>query len=175
MELPKITKKTVEEVEKQTDYESRFIGKPLKVIFLDIDGVMNSALGTEPYLADMECSKLSLLKKVMTECYIYGIILISDRRYSKPYMNQFLDALDEYEIFMIDEIRKPKSIFEDPEDNRGKQIRDYLSIATDIKKFAILDDNDEGISELYPKEFIQVDRFHGLDEKVCQKIKEVLE
>ena len=56
MELPKITKKTVEEVEKQTDYESRFIGKPLKVIFLDIDGVMNSALGTEPGRNSMQDS-----------------------------------------------------------------------------------------------------------------------
>ncbi len=175
MELPKLTKEIAAKIDKQTSYENRFIGKPLKVIFLDIDGVMNSALGTEPYLADMECSKLALLKKAMDECFVYGIVLTSDRRYSKPYMNQFIDALDKYEIFMIDEIRRPKSIFEDVDDNRGKQIKDYLSIATDITKFVILDDIDDGISSLFPKEFIQVDKFRGLTEEICQRIKEVLE
>lgn len=174
MELPKLTKEVADKVDKLVDYESKFIGQPLKVIFLDIDGVMNSASGTGPYLADMEQYKLSLLKNVMDEELIYGIVLTSDRRFSDVYIKQFEEALDKYEIFMIDMLRRPKDIFDGPNDNRGKQIRDYLDIATDIDKFVILDDMDDGISELFPKEYVQVNRFYGLNDDACKRMKEIM-
>ena len=170
-----ITPKMVEATNKQTTYEERFFGKPRKVIFLDIDGVMNSSKGTGPYLADMEESKLALLKKVMDEELIYGIILTSDRRYSEVYMKHFEDALDKYEIFMIDTIRNPLNIFEDDDDSKGRQIKDYLQIATDIDKFVILDDMDYGVSNLFPNEYIKVNRFYGLNDDICRLIKEKLE
>ena len=74
----------------------------MKLIFLDIDGVMNSAMGKEPYMADMEVSKLKLLKTIIDNSGALGIVLTSDRRYSKVYMNHFIDALDQFEIFMVD-------------------------------------------------------------------------
>ena len=73
----------------------------MKLIFLDIDGVMNSATGTGPYLADMEVTKLELLKKLIVESKCDGIVLISDRRYSSIYMREFIDALDQFEIYMV--------------------------------------------------------------------------
>ena len=121
----------------------------MKLIFIDIDGVMNSAMGKEPYMADMEVSKLKLLKSIIDDNGVFGIVLTSDRRYSKVYMKYFIDALDQFEIFMVDMTRWPKSIEEDIEDNRGKQIRDYL-VNNKADKFVILDDMDDGISDYFP-------------------------
>ena len=147
----------------------------MKLIFLDIDGVLNSSYGKEPYIADMEVSKLSLLKQLIVESKADGIVLISDRRYSKPYMKQFIDALDQFEIFMVGMTRKPKRIEEDTEDNRGKQIVDYLTDSEDdIESIVILDDIDDGISELFPDEFILVNHFYGLNDDIYQKAVEIL-
>ena len=147
----------------------------MKLIFLDIDGVMNSATGTGPYLADMEISKLKLLKEVIEETKASGIVLISDRRYSEVYMKQFIEALDQFEIYMVGEIRRPKDFEEDIDDNRGKQIMDYLSNSKDfIERIVILDDNDEGISDYFEEEFIHINRFYGITKENCVKIKMVL-
>ena len=147
----------------------------MKLIFLDIDGVMNSSSGRCPYLADMEAEKLSLLKKLIDESGSTGIVLTSDRRYSEIYMRLFLDALDQYEIFMFGSLRKPKEIEEDPDDNRGKQIMDFLSnIDEEIEKIVILDDNDEGISNLFPDELVIVNRFFGLNEDIYNKAMNIL-
>ena len=146
----------------------------MKLIFLDIDGVMNSATGTGPYLADMEVSKLELLKKLIVESKSDGIVLISDRRYSSIYMREFIDALDQFEIYMVGELRRPKEFDEDIDDNRGKQIMDYLSSSgNDIERIAILDDNDEGISDYFEEEYISVNRFYGLTPEICDKVKAI--
>lgn len=147
----------------------------MKLIFIDIDGVLNSANGREPYIADMEEEKLNLLSSLIHDSGALGIVLISDRRFSEPYMKQFLEALDKYEIFMVGEIRRPKEFEEDPNDNRGKQIQDYLETSKDdIESIVILDDIDDGISELFPDEFILVDRMNGLNEEVYTKALEIL-
>lgn len=52
----------------------------MKLIFLDIDGVLNSSSGSGPYLSDMEVSKLELLKKLIIETNSLGIVITSDRR-----------------------------------------------------------------------------------------------
>ena len=143
----------------------------MKLIFIDIDGVMNSVTGQEPYIADMEVSKLKLLKSIIDVNGVFGIVLTSDRRYSKVYMNHFLDALDQFEIYLVDVIRNP--LESDPDDNRGKQIKDYLR-DNKVDKFVILDDMDEGISALFPNEFISVNRFYGLNEDVAKIVKDKL-
>ena len=148
----------------------------MKLIFLDIDGVMNSAMGSEPYLADMEVSKLELLKRIIDETQCDGIVLTSDRRYSSVYMNLFNEAINIFDIKLIGETRRPKEIDDELDDNRGKQIMDYLiDSKNDIERMAILDDNDEGISNLFDEVFIKVNRFYGLNEEICAKIKMILE
>ena len=148
----------------------------MKLIFLDIDGVMNSAMGCEPYLADMEVTKLKLLKRIIDEMQCDGIVLTSDRRYSSVYMRLFNDAINKFDIKLVGETRRPKEIDEDMDDNRGKQIMDYLvDSKNDIERMAILDDNDEGISNLFDEVFIKVNRFYGLNEEIYAKIKMILD
>lgn len=145
----------------------------MKLIFLDIDGVLNSATGKEPYISDMEVEKLKLLKKLVNESGSSGVVITSDRRYSKIDMEHKTEAFDQFEIFIVGETRRPSQ--DDLEDNRGKQIMDYLSSSKEnIDRIVILDDNDDGISNFFEEEFILVNRFFGLNEVVYQKALEIL-
>lgn len=145
----------------------------MKLIFLDIDGVLNSATGKEPYVSDMEVEKLKLLKKLIDDSGSSGVVITSDRRYSKVDMEDKTEAFDQFEIFIVGETRRPNQ--DDLEDNRGKQIMDYLlSSKEDIDRIVILDDNDDGISNFFEEEFILVNRFFGLNNSVYQKALEIL-
>lgn len=145
----------------------------MKLIFLDIDGVLNSATGKEPYISDMEVEKLLLLKKLINDSDATGVVVTSDRRYSKVDMKSKLVAFAKYNIPVIGETRFPNQ--DDFDDNRGKQILDYLSTSKeDIERIVILDDNNEGISDLFFEDFIQVNRFYGLNNEVYEKALRVL-
>ena len=145
----------------------------MKLIFLDIDGVLNSATGKEPYVSDMEVEKLKLLKKLIDDSGSSGVVITSDRRYSKVDMEDKTEAFDRFEIFIVGETRRPNQ--DDLEDNRGKQIMDYLSSSKeDIDRIVILDDNDDCISNFFEEEFILVNRFFGLNDSVYQKALEIL-
>ena len=51
---------------------------------------------------------------------------------------------------------------------------DYLSNSgNDIERIAILDDNDEGISDYFEEEYISVNRFYGLTPEICDKVKAI--
>lgn len=145
----------------------------MKLIFLDIDGVLNSATGKEPYVSDMEVEKLKLLKKIIDDSGSSGVVITSDRRYSKVDMEDKTEAFDQFEIFIVGETRRPNQ--DDLEDNRGKQIMDYLSSSKeDIDRIVILDDNDDGISNFFEEEFILMNRFFGLNKDVYQKALKIL-
>ena len=145
----------------------------MKLIFIDIDGVLNSTSGQGPYISDMEVEKLLLLKRLINESGAYGVVITSDRRYSQIDMEDKMKAFDEYEILVVGELRRPNE--DDPEDNRGKQIMDYLETTKDnIEKIVILDDIDDGISELFYEDFIQTNRVYGLDEEIINKTIELL-
>ena len=136
---------------------------------------MNSSLGKEPYLADMEVSKLKLVKKLIDYSNSTGIVLTSDRRYSKVYMKEFINALKEYDINLVRIIRNVKELEEDINDNCAKEIMDYLVDSNDdIESIVILDDNDDGISSLFDDKFILVNRSYGLNDEVYNKAIEIL-
>ncbi|MBO6261138.1 MAG: hypothetical protein J6N95_00840 [Bacilli bacterium] len=145
----------------------------MKLIFLDIDGVLNSASGKEPYISDMEAEKLKLLKRLIDESGSSGVVITSDRRYSKIDMEHKTEAFDQFEIYIVGETRRPNQ--DDLEDNRGKQIVDYLSSSKeDIERIVILDDNDDGISNFFEEEFILVNHYYGLNEEVYRRALNIL-
>lgn len=143
----------------------------MKIIFLDVDGVLNSSSGHGPYISDMEIEKLELLKDVIKQTNS-GVVITSDRRYSKIDMKNKLEAFYLYQIPVLGYLRLPN---DDDNDNRGKQILDYLSTTNEeIEAMVILDDNDDGIKELFMDNFILLNRFYGLTKDICLKIKEIL-
>ena len=134
----------------------------MKLIFLDIDGVLNSASGRGPYESDMEVEKLFLLSKLIKDSNSDGVVITSDRRYSSVDMKDKYKTFSKYNIKVIGLLRNPN---DDLEDNRGKQIMDFLINSKDeITHMLILDDNDEGISNLFNDVFIKVNRFYGLSQ-----------
>ena len=145
----------------------------MKVIFLDIDGVLNSIQGKGEHLAFMEVEKLALLKELVVDSGAEGVVITSDRRFSKYEMEDITMAFDEYEIFIIGTLRKPSDT--DFDDNRGKQIRDYLENSKDdITSIVILDDIDDGIKEIFPDEFILVPHLTGLTTQIVDQAIEIL-
>ncbi len=145
----------------------------MKLIFLDIDGVLNSANGRGPYISDMEVEKLELLKKLIDDSGVLGVVITSDRRYSDIDMKNKIETFNKFGIHVVGKTRRPN---EDVlEDNRGKQIVDYLSsFNEDIDRIVILDDIDDGISNFFEEEFILVNRFFGLNNDVYQKALDIL-
>lgn len=87
----------------------------MKLILLDIDGVLNSATGKEPYVSDMEVEKLNLLKKHIYDSGSSGMVITSDRRYSKVDMKDKTEAFDQFGIFIVGETRRANH--DDLEDN----------------------------------------------------------
>ena len=78
------------------------------------------------------------------------------------------EAFEQYGINIIRVTRNPITGIDD---NRGKQILDYLSsLKEEIDKIVILDDNDDGISNFFEEEFILVNRFSGLNNSVYQVV-----
>ncbi len=139
----------------------------MKIIFLDIDGVLNSSTGKGPYESDMETEKIILLKKLIDEASVDGVVISSDRRYSKIDMSHKKKIFDFYQMKIVGYTRRPKDIFDDPDDNRGKQIMDYLCCSNDgIDKMLILDDNDDGISNIFPEVFIKTNSVYGFNADV---------
>ena len=145
----------------------------MKLIFTDIDGVLNSALGNGPYESDMEVDKLKLLKELIDVSKAEGIVITSDRRFSDVDMNHKMDVFDKYEIFVVGTLRRPNE--DDMDDNRGKQIMDYINSSKEpIDNIVILDDLDDGISELFFEDFILVDRLQGFTSDVFVRALKVL-
>ena len=145
----------------------------MKLIFTDIDGVLNSALGNGPYESDMEVDKLKLLKELIDVSKAEGIVITSDRRFSDVDMNHKMDVFDKYEIFVAGTLRRPNE--DDMDDNRGKQIMDYITSSKEpIDNIVILDDLDDGISELFFEDFILIDRLQGFTSDVFVRALKVL-
>lgn len=110
----------------------------MKVIFLDIDGVLNSdeyiektqRLNIEGIEKDVDKEKIKLLKKAIAETGA-KIVLSSSWRYTKNggYLKQLLG---EYGIFT------DSTPFVNHE--RGKEIKQWLTKHPEIDDFVILDD-----------------------------------
>lgn len=135
-----------------------------KLIFLDIDGVMNSSSSKGPYLSDMEIEKLRLLSKLIVFAHAEGIVITSDRRESLFDLKEKKAAFLEYGIPVIGETRLPTQ--DDLDDTRGKQIADYLSnLEEDIDAILILDDHDDGISSYFEEEFLKTNPYYGFNKE----------
>ena len=145
----------------------------MKIIFTDIDGVLNSTKGEEPYESDMEVEKLLLLKQLIDETNADGIVITSDRRTSYVDMLAKLAAFAHFDIPILGQTRTESEV--DLNDNRGKQILDYLAdTKREIENIVIFDDMDDGISELLFEQFIQTDRRNGLTLENKEQAKNIL-
>lgn len=152
----------------------------MKIIFLDINGVLNSLKSrsrayslnkdrTEIVRNSFDENCMLLLKKLVIETNSF-IVVTSSWRKSSEYYNIFLEVFKSY--LPIERIIGTTKI--DSYNPRILEIKDYL-MACDhqISNFAILDDNNQ--MDDFNNHFVQVDSRYGLTNLDYEKIKKILD
>lgn len=144
----------------------------MRIIFLDIDGVMNCLEEQDgEYIHDVLVSKLKTLKSLVNSTNS-SIVLSSDRRTLKSEIERIKEGFDMFSIPFEGITRFPNRRL--GYDCKGLQILDYIKERNDIDSFVIFDDNDEGISSYCPSSFILINGVYGLREDDCKKAEKIL-
>ena len=155
----------------------------MKVIFLDIDGVLNNASTTDSVFGcvGLDDVLIKRLKKIVaaTSAEIYLVSTWKDRWFKdadkKKFQDIFADHLDatfyEHGLKVADKLEN-----EDVNpDARGKLIKEFLK-TREVQSFVILDDVEfDYFYEHLEKNFIQTDSTFGLTEEDVKKAIKILE
>lgn len=153
----------------------------MKVIFLDVDGVLNHDHTKEtiegfPFVSD---EQLQLLKELV-DCTGAKLVLSSTWRrgwYCKDYISE-PDASDRQDIRLFEALCKKLNEYgldlldyTDDFGPRGKEIKDWLTkwSGEAIESFIILDDMDELEMAPYGDRLVQTSFCEGLQETHIQK------
>lgn len=143
----------------------------MKVVFLDVDGVLNKqdnfnpALNLGPYPVDDYCVFLMGKIQLDTDC---SIVVSSSWRHHADGMNairaKFNNVIDKTGTSsLIDYNDKP----------RGHEIQTWLDEHSEVTKYAILDDDSDMLSEQLPS-FFQTTFKTGLTEDIAKRVTEYL-
>ena len=140
----------------------------IKVIFLDIDGVLNSI--NDEYDYDLETDMhLELLNKIVTETDSKIVLSSSWRRIRSLIVDCLLPRLNEYNLDILD-----YTPYIPEASCRGEEIASWLRNTTyGVTNFAILDDNND-MSDFTPTNLIQTNECIGLQEEDANKCIELL-
>ena len=147
----------------------------MKIIFLDIDGVMNSEryyrsvdrtvnnwCRFDPSAVDMIAKLVQdfSAKLVISSTWRFGAIKHLDNELTKSELKKHLHK----------EWKTPQ-VFPS---HRGKEIKMWLDEHPDIKDFVILDDDRDVLDE-YKSRFVKTDYYDGLQAEHYYKAREILE
>ena len=138
----------------------------MKLVFCDIDGVLNSNIGiSRTGIAGVETDKLELLKTLVEETGA-ALVITSKARFAKTIFESRLQAIRDYGI-PIEDVFQGNGLSSNP---KAIEVLAYLQKkGTSVTKFAILDDNDDGFTSYFDSQFIKVDQENGLTEKEVLK------
>ena len=142
----------------------------MKVIFLDIDGVMNSEDWYNEHLGegDIDYRAVKLLKLYIEKHDLHIVISSSWRDVT---LKQTLLAFAETP--MIDVINR--IIGQTPhryDGNRGKEIEMWLADRPEVDEFSIIDDDDFDIHQ--KDHLVKTDYMHGLIQEDLEKCSNIL-
>ena len=174
---------TIFMIAKKYDRVKKWEDKLLNVIFLDIDGVLNSPNYTKRY-KEMQTKKervykniddnaLNYLQKLQNK-YDAKIVLTSTWRkwHNLISIDKFKKSIKENPITeeeRTEDYANLRTLYEklrleydldlddmtDDLQNRMLEIQLYLLLHKEIEKFVILDDNDENFTEMFEEQFVQ--------------------
>lgn len=136
----------------------------MKILFLDIDGVLNNDRSTYypdktlPYplsVLDKKC--IEFLNEIVerTKCKI--VISSSWRHHGIPAIQKLFDQMQMPEIYDV----TPDFFYKAPYYCRGDEIKEWLDQHTDVTHYCILDDNYIILDE-QTEHFVLVDEAVGL-------------
>ena len=124
----------------------------MKVVFLDIDGVLNDAVTTEDLMDDLlKKDHLDCLKMII-DATGAKIVLSSTWRLFSGARNDVKNALRTVGLEFIDKTKELR--------DRASEVQEWLSRHPDVEQFVILDD--EELSEKFPNNLVQTTFYHGL-------------
>ena len=148
-----------------------------KIIFLDVDGVLNSAEFSR-WLWDNHEKKYrgyEMLDQRAILClqdivFVTGakIVLSSSWRISSLRTKQLEEQLLPYGLEIIDRT------ISDASGGRGEEVKEWLSRHPEVSHFVILDDDDDFKDEELKKHFVQTTFYRGLLEEHVDKAIEIL-
>jgi hypothetical protein len=169
--------------------------KIMKILFLDIDGVLNTPFGHDPEIAE-KLSNKPLKGSVITELWSAddlfpklveklnkiieqtGALVVISSSWRRVYPPSNIAKMLEKQGFKGKVIGKTPVIFSSyggPWKDRGDEIKEWLDANDGVDSFVILDDIDfEGIEKHFPKQFIRTDCDVGLTDDNVQKAVQIL-
>ncbi len=138
----------------------------VKLVFCDVDGVLNSEAGTlKSGVAGIEEDKLFLLKRLLEQTGA-ELVITSKARFSNTIYEDRLKAIEAYGIHIKDAFRgnglttTPKAV----------EVLAYLqSKCNGFDSFVVFDDNDSGFNEYMPNNFVKIDPRVGLMDQDIEK------
>lgn len=144
----------------------------MKVLFLDIDGVVNcentfkmGARNTSPYPLDPEMAFMVGKIKLYTGC---EVVLSSSWRHDKNAVKAVEDN-----IVPIFDITGTTPLYKYEDKPRGHEIQEWLDNHPDVDRYAILDDDSDMLDTQLPN-FFKTSWKTGLTEDIMNKVIEHL-
>lgn len=145
-----------------------------KVIFLDIDGVLNryAFLGAPSTINSIEPELAGRLNKILL---FTGAKLIISSTWRHLILNGHYDIHGFGHMLRTHGITAANVAGTTADDavNRGRQIRNWLRANIPWPNYVILDDDDEGMS-YHEHRFIKIDAREGLQDRHVEKAIEIL-
>jgi hypothetical protein len=126
----------------------------MKVLFLDVDGVLNSADTIRRYAMGIDPLLALLVKRVIVTTGS-EIVLSSSWR-----------LIDRGRELVDQQVGKFVDVTPDLRGLRGDEIKAWLTMHPEVEKYAILDDDDDMLPEQLPN-FFQTSRSTGITEKIA--------
>lgn len=144
----------------------------MKIIYLDIDGVLNSAAGSYfKHIDFLEVNKLKILSNIISVTNCSGVVLTSSRRRYKSEVEFIKKTFNDFNIPLLDCIRLENG----DSDSKAKCIIDHvLDNIYHLDNFVVIDDNDFDLSMFFKQRFFQVSSQDGLNEEKAKEIISIL-
>ena len=137
----------------------------MKIVFCDIDGVLNSELGFENNgVSGIEEDKLSLLKSLLDKTE--GELVITSKMRFKSMQESRLKTIKEAGIAIKDAFQSdPYSVT-----SKAAEVLGYLqNKAKGCQSFIVLDDNDDGFTDSVGDRFLKINARTGLTKEDVEK------
>ena len=153
----------------------------MKVIFLDIDGVLNTNYTKETTSSGVifvEDNKIKILKQIIDETDAKVVLSStwrygwtdSDRSMFAQDFNELKEKLEEFGITLYDKT----PIFDYYMRKRGEEIQEYLRGRDDIDGYVIIDDLDGSWLRPCSSHLLQTSPWKGLEEKHIKTAKKIM-
>lgn len=138
----------------------------MKVVFLDVDGVLNSEQDNLSYYLKTD-KHIKYLKEIVDRTDAV-IVVTSAWRLAIGLFTRLVRRLNDFDMHVYD-----KTCYMSGYAVRGKEIERWLSEHSDIESFVILDDEDFDL-KMYADNLVKINVEYGLQREHVEKAVEIL-